>query len=86
MLGQFPRQQKPHCCLYFAAGDGGAFVVVSEAARLCSYALENVIDEAVHDAHGLRRDTGVWVDLLQNFVDVDGIAFLPLALFLLVSL
>ena len=86
VLGQFPGQEKPDGRLYLAARDGGSLVVVSEAAGLCCDALENVIHEAVHDAHGLRGYTGVWVNLLQNFVDVDCIAFLPLSLLLLVSL
>ena len=34
--------------------------------------LEDVVDEGVHDAHGLLGDTGLWVDLLQDSVDVDG--------------
>ncbi len=34
--------------------------------------LEDVVDEGVHDAHGLLGDTGFWVDLLEDSVDVDG--------------
>jgi len=40
--------------------------------------LENVVDEGVHDAHGLAGDASVWVDLLQDLVDVDRIGLLPL--------
>jgi hypothetical protein len=40
--------------------------------------LEDVIDEGVHDAHGLAGDSSVWVDLLQDLENVDGIRFLPL--------
>lgn len=86
MLGQFTGQQQTDCSLDFAAGDGRPLVVVSQAGRLGGDALKDVVDEAVHDAHGLRGDAGVRVDLLQDFVDVDGVAFLPLALLLLVSL
>lgn len=86
VLGQFPGQQQPHCGLYLAAGDGGALVVVGEAAGLGCYALKDVVHEAVHDAHGLRRDAGVWMNLLEDFVDVDSVTFLPLALLFLVSL
>ena len=70
----------------FPASDGRPFVVVSKAGRFSSDAFEDVIDEAVHDGHGFGGDAGVGVDLLQHFVDVDGVAFLPPALLLLVSL
>lgn len=86
MLGQFTGQQETDSSLDFAAGDGRPLVVVGQTGRLGSDALEDVIDEAVHDAHGFGRDTGVGMHLLQDFVDVDSIAFLPLALLLLVSL
>ena len=42
-------------------------------------ALEDVVDERVHDAHGLAGDTSVRVNLLQHLVDVDSIAFLSLS-------
>jgi len=72
--------------LDLATCDGRSLVVVSQTGSLSSDALEDVIDEAVHDAHGLRRDTGVRVDLLQHFEDVDGVGFLALTLVLLAIL
>ena len=45
--------------------------------------LEEVVDEAVHDGHGLGGDAGVRVHLLEHLVDVDGVGLLPLALPLL---
>ncbi len=39
--------------------------------------LEDVVDERVHDAHRLRRDPGIRMNLLHHFVDVDSIALLP---------
>ncbi len=57
--------------------DGGAFVVVSETRRFTGNALEDVVDERVHDPHRLRRDPGVWMDLLHHFVDVNSVALLP---------
>ena len=47
---------------------------------------EDVVDERVHDAHGLGGYTGVGVDLFQDLVDVDGIRFLSPAVLLLVRL
>ena len=87
MLGKLPRQEEPHGSLDLPGGDGGPLVVVGELASLGSNPLEEVVDEGVHDAHGLGGDTGVGVHLLQHLVDVDGIGLLPLSLpLLLVSL
>ena len=83
MLGKLSRQQEPHRGLDLTGGDGRPFVVVSKTAGLSSNTLKKVIDKGVHDAHGLGGDTSVRVDLLQHFVDVDGIGLLPLLLLLL---
>ena len=50
-------------------------------------ALEDVVNERVHDAHGFAGDTSVRVNLnlLQHFVDVDSIAFPSLSSPLLLS-
>ena len=50
---------------------------------LASDALEDVVDEAVHDGHGLAADARIRMDLLEHLVDVDGVALLsPTLLFL----
>ena len=77
VLGQLTGQQQPHSGLNLPGSDGGALVVVSQARRLRRDALEDVVDERVHDAHGLGRDASVGVDLLQHLVHVDGVALLP---------
>lgn len=86
VLSQFAGQKKAHGGLDFPAGDGGAFVVVRQTRCLGGDALENVVDEAVHDAHRLARNTGVGMHLLQHLVDVDCVALLPPALLLLIGL
>ena len=58
---------------------------MSKAGSFGGDALEDVIDERVHDAHGFAGDTGVRVNLLQHLVDVDSIAFLSLSPSLLLS-
>ena len=83
VLGQLSGQEKPDRCLDLPGGDGGPVVVVSQTGGLSSNPLEDVVDERVHDAHGLGGDTGVGVHLLEDLVDVDGIGLLPLALLLL---
>lgn len=85
VLGQFTGQEETDSGLDLPGGDGGALVVVRQAAGLSSDPLEDVVHERVHDGHSLGGDTGVGVDLLQDLVDVDGVGFLPLALLLLVT-
>uniref|UniRef100_A0A3Q2WE28 Uncharacterized protein n=1 Tax=Haplochromis burtoni TaxID=8153 RepID=A0A3Q2WE28_HAPBU len=70
-------EKQANCGLDLPGGDGGALVVVGQAGGFSGDTLEDVIDERIHDAHGLRRDAGVGVDLLQNLVHVDGVALLP---------
>ena len=87
VLGKLTWQKEPDSSLDFPGGDGGPLVVVGELAGLGGNTLEQVVDEGVHDAHGLGRDTGIGVHLLEDLVDVDGIGFLPfLVPLLLVSL
>ena len=85
MLGKFSGQQQPDGGLNLPGGDGCPLVVVRELGGLSSDPFEDVVDERVHDAHGLGRDAGVRVDLLQHLVDVDGVRFLSLLLLFLVS-
>ena len=59
---------------------------MSKTGSLSSNSLEEIVDEGVHDAHGLGGDTSVRVDLFQDLVDVDGVRLLALAVLLLVSL
>lgn len=84
MLGQLTREQKAHGSLDLSRRDRGPLVVVSKTGSLGSDSLEDVVDEAVHDAHGLAGHTGVRVHLLQDLVDVDGVRLPPPALALLV--
>ena len=86
VLGQLTREQETDSSLDFPGGDGGPLVVVGQTASLGSDTLEQIVDEGVHDGHGLGGYSGVGVDLLQHLVDVDGVGLLPLLLFLLVAL
>ena len=85
MLGQFSGEEKPDSRLDLPGSDGRPLVVVGQAGGLSGDSFEDVIDERVHDAHGLGGDSGVRVDLLQHLVDVDGVRFLSLLLLFLVS-
>jgi len=86
VLGQFSGQQQPDGRLDFPGGDGGPLVVVSQSGSFGRYSLEDVIDEGVHDGHGLRGNAGVGVHLLQHLVDVNAVTLLPPPFPLLISL
>ena len=87
VLSQLSGEEKSDSRLDLPGGDGGPLVVVGQAGGLSGDSFEDVVDERVHDAHGLGRDASVGVDLLQHLVDVDGIRFLPsLLLLLLITL
>ena len=73
VLGELTGQEQTDGSLDFPGGDGGTPVVVGKTRGLGSDALEDIIHKAVHDGHGLAGDTSVRVDLLQHFVDVDGV-------------
>ena len=75
VLGQFTGQKESDGCLDLSAGDGGPLVVVSKTGSLGSDALKDIVDERIHDAHGLAGDTSVRVYLFHHFVDVYAIAF-----------
>ena len=83
MFSQFSGEEEPDSGLNFPGGDGGPLVVVGKTGSFGSDTFEDIVDERVHDAHGLGGDTSVRVDLLQHLVDVDGIGFLPSQLLLL---
>ena len=52
--------------LDFSRRDGGLLVVSGELGGLGCDALEDIVDEGVQDGHGTVRDTGVWVNLLED--------------------
>ena len=83
VFGQFTGEEKPDGGLDLPGGDGGPLVVVGQAGSFSSDTFEDIVDEGVHDAHGLGGDSSVGVDLLQHLVDVDSVGFLPLGLLLL---
>ena len=76
VLRELSWEVEPDSGLDFTAGDGVLLVVVSQTGSLGGDTLKDVAHEGVHDAHGLGGDTGVGVHLLQDLVDVDGVALL----------
>ncbi len=80
MLGELTGQEEADSSLDLPRRNGGFLVDVGEFGGLVGDALEDVVDERVHDAHGFGGDTSVGVDLLQHLVDVDAVSLLPLLL------
>ncbi|GCC27288.1 hypothetical protein chiPu_0005712 [Chiloscyllium punctatum] len=70
-LTSSPGQQQANDGLDFPGADGVTFVVYGQATSLSRDALENVIEEWVHDAHGLGGDAIVGVNLFHHFMDVN---------------
>merc|ERR1711934_841608 len=66
--------------LDLTGGESVLLVVADEAGALSSDLLEDIIDEGVHDAHGSLGDASLWVDLLEDSVDVDREGFGSLSL------
>jgi hypothetical protein len=80
VLGEFPGKEEPDRGLDLSGGDGRPLVVVSQTTGLAGDPLEQVVDERVHDGHGLGADPGVGMNLLEDLVDVDGVRLLSLGL------
>ena len=80
MLGKLTGEHKADSGLDLPGGEGGLLVVGGKLSGLAGDALEDVVDERVHDAHPLLADAGVGVDLLEDSVDVDGEGLSPLLL------
>ena len=85
MLGKFSGKDESDSGLDFARRDGGLLVVLSQTRSFRGDALEHVVDERVHDRHGLGRDSGIRVDLLEHTVDVHRVGLLAGLSSLLVS-
>jgi hypothetical protein len=60
--------------------NGVALVVSGKSTSLSGNSFEYVIDEVVHNDHGLSTDTSIWMNLLQDFVDVNSESFVSTSL------
>ena len=72
MLGELSWKDQSDGRLDFSGGESVFLIISDELGGLGSDLLEDVVDEGVHDGHGSLGDTGLWVNLLQDSVDVDG--------------
>ena len=75
VLGELTGKHETNGSLDLAGRESGLLVVGGKLSSLTGDALEDVVDERVHDAHPLLADAGVGVDLLEDLVDVGGVGF-----------
>uniref|UniRef100_A0A453E3Y9 Uncharacterized protein n=1 Tax=Aegilops tauschii subsp. strangulata TaxID=200361 RepID=A0A453E3Y9_AEGTS len=71
VLGELAGEDEADGGLDLPGRDGGLLVVPRQLGRLAGQLLEDVVDEGVHDGHGLGGDPDVRVHLLQHLEDVD---------------
>lgn len=76
-LGWLSGQQQADSGLDLPGGGVGALVVVSQTRGLTGNRLQYITLKGLHDAHGLGRDAGVRLDLLQHLVHIDSMSVLP---------
>ena len=77
VLGKLSRKDQTASSLDWPGRDCLLLVVGSETRSFSSNSLKEIIDEGVHDGHGLLGDTNIGVNLLQHLVDVRSISLLP---------
>ena len=70
--GKFSGEDELDGRLDFSGGQGSPLVEPDELGAFSGDSVEGVVDEGVHDVHGLLGDTDVGVHLLEHLVDVDG--------------
>ena len=72
MSGEFSWEDELDGRLDLPGGEGSLLVEPDESRPLVGGSVEDVVDEGVHDVHGLLGDSDVGVHLLEDLVDVDG--------------
>jgi hypothetical protein len=72
MSGELSGEDELDGRLDFPGGKSSSLVEADELGSLSGNAVEGVVDEGVHDVHGLLGDSDVGVHLLEDLVDVDG--------------
>jgi len=80
VLGKLTRKKQTNRVHDLPGGDGVALVGAGKVASLGGNAVKDIVDEGVHDLHGVLADEGVGVDRVEHLVDggrVRGVVTLP---------
>ena len=70
--GKFSGEDELDSGLDFPGRKSSSLVESDQLGSFSGDSVESVVDEGVHDVHGLLGDADVGVNLLQHLVDVDG--------------
>ncbi len=70
--GKFSGEDELDGWLDLTRGECSSLVESNELWSFSGDSVESVVDERVHDVHGLLWDSDVGVHLLEDFVDIDG--------------
>jgi hypothetical protein len=76
VLGQFAREDETNGGLDLAGRDRALLVICRQLGSFRGNTFEDIVDEGVEDGHGTVRDTGVRVNLLENFVNIGAVGLL----------
>ena len=71
MSGEFSGEDELDGRLNLSGRKCSSLVESDELWSFSGDSVESVVDEGVHDVHGLLWDSDVWVDLLEDLVDID---------------
>ncbi len=79
MLGELTGQEQTNGCLHLSGRKSLLLVVSDKSNRFLSDFVEDIVDEGIHDAHRLLRDSSVGMNLFKDFEDVNAEVFSSLA-------
>ena len=71
VLGKLTGEEETDSSLDLSGWESVLLVVADETGWFAGDLLEDVVNEGVHDWHWLLGDTGLWVNLFKDTVDVD---------------
>ena len=71
VLGELSWKDESDSRLDFSGGESMFLVVLDKFGGFTGEFTEDIVDEGVHDGHGSLGDTGLWVNLLEDSVDID---------------
>jgi len=81
VLGELTGEEQTDSVHDLPGGDGVTLVGAGKVTSLGGNAVKDIVDEGVHDLHGVLADEGVGVDGVEHLVDggrVRGVVALPL--------
>ena len=76
MLGQFTWENQADRGLNFSASNCGSLVHAAELRCFVGDLVEGISHEVVHDRNALLGNAGIWMNLLQYFINVNVVRFM----------